>query len=209
MWKGQDAYIIGGGDSLRSFEWGLIKGKHTIACNAGFILGSEIVEIVLFGDWTWWEEIGEDRLPEFGGIVVGCCPKLDKQQRTVKVPDWLNVMSRYSGDGLAPPHSGKLAWFGNTGAMAVNLALALGARRVFLLGFDMRLGNDGAVNWHDVRHEKGFAEVYPPFIKRFGRLAASLGDVYPGCEVINVNDNSNLNVFPTIPVREHFSGGGK
>jgi hypothetical protein len=37
---------------------------------------------------------------------------------------------------------------GNSGCGAIGLACCFGARRILLLGFDMRLGDDGAKHWH-------------------------------------------------------------
>jgi hypothetical protein len=41
-----------------------------------------------------------------------------------------------------------IGWNGNTGAAAINLALIMGARRIYLLGFDMDSDAD-ALNWYD------------------------------------------------------------
>jgi len=32
-WKDEDCYIIGGGPSLKRFNWSLLKGKKTIGIN--------------------------------------------------------------------------------------------------------------------------------------------------------------------------------
>lgn len=207
LWKGEDAYIIGGGPSLHSFDWDLLRGKRTIGCNSAFILGSGVVDLVLFGDFDWWDKIGRERTNSYGGLVVGCS---DKQALLSDRCPWLLTMMRHSKAELTPPGSDSLAWFGSTGAMAVNLALLLGAQRVFLLGFDMQRGAEGSprenkANWHDVRYTPGRHEVYPLFLKGFSRLLVSLRKVYPGREVVNVTDNSRLDVFPKVSLEGHFT----
>ena len=221
-WSGEDAYVLGGGDSLRHFSWDLIRGQPTIGCNSNFILGHEIVEIAIFGDILWWERIGRlgttdarildklegDRLyharyglQAFGGRVVGTTPRLYNN-----TCPWLLTMARHGTAGLASPGTGALAWAGNTGCAAVNLALTLGARRVYLLGFDMHLGkSNGKSNWHDVRYEADKASVYQKFCREFEHISRTLPIVFPGREIWNVTDDSNLNVFPKVSLAEHFA----
>src|SRR5690606_35193402 len=110
---------------------------------------------------------------------------------------------------------------GNTGSLAINLALILGAKRVFLLGFDMKLAprdeatnrhgrehglrHEGRANWHDVRYEAAQRDAYPRFMSQMVHIARSLPEVFPGCEIVNVTDDSNLNLFPKVSIRDHFS----
>lgn len=206
IWQGEDAYVIGGGPSLHGFDWEFLRGRNTVGCNSAFILGAHYVKITLFGDLRWWVKIGCERLGEYGGIVVGCM-----QNPIKRPPPWLCHMGRYTEDrGLAPPGCGMLAWPDNTGGAAINLALAAGARRVFLLGFDMAMAPrpDSAgqlkPNFHDLRHEPGAAEVYCRFKSRTTQVFKNMQEVYPGCEVVNVSDVSTLETFPKQSISEHF-----
>lgn len=200
IWSGQDAYVVGGGTSLRSFDWDSIRGKNVIGCNSAFVLGTSIVKVLIFGDWAWWLEIGAKRLPEFGGLVVGTNHRIPRDH-----PGWLLTMDRHNPEDELGTKD--LGWFGNTGAAAVNLALILGARRVFLLGFDMKVGPKGKKdhNWHDLRYEEGNPQAYVLFRKRFEKLAKSLPKVFPGCEVVNVTNDSDLDLFPKVSIAEHFA----
>jgi hypothetical protein len=209
MWQGEDAFVIGGGDSLRHFDWGSVPvGSNTIACNSGFLLGHWLVRIVLFGDIAWWEKIGRFHLHQFGGIVLGCYPGTIKS-----APPWLMTMPRWTKTTeFSPPDSGALGWMGNTGAMAINLALLLGARRVFLLGFDMTLGGSGdeerdrQANWHDLRCEpNGRQDVYPRFIESMRKALPSLRERYPGREVLNVSNVSKLELFPRMSLEDFYA----
>lgn len=201
IWEGEDSYVIGGGFSLESFDWDLIRDRNVIGCNGSYIHGAHVVKIVVFGDILWWEKVGKRGLEEFGGVVIACSSKL----RSPPAP-WIFTMGR-GGAGL---HTDRLGWNGNTGSLAVNLALILGAKRVFLLGFDMKLGKDkdGVVraNYHHLRYEPPKAIVYTRFIRGFGRLAHALPTVFPGCEIWNVTDDSAMDVFPKVSLQEHFNG---
>lgn len=198
IWEGEDVYVIGGGSSLHTFDWNLLRGCNTIGCNSAFILGA-VVSICIFADVGWWDRIGCKRLAEFGGLVVASNPSFDE----IDLPPWVLVMDREDvHEGL---YTDRLGFNGNTGALAINLALRLGAKRVFLLGFDMRLGTAGQANWHDVRYEKANPEVYTVFSERLGSVARDVPKKFPGCEVVNVSDVSELTVFRKESIAEHFT----
>lgn len=201
-WEGEDVYIIGGGPSLRAFRWDLLRGKNTIGCNSAFILGADICKICVFVDYSWWQDIGSKRLHEYSGIAIGYGPEFEKH--AAELPEWLHAAAREeTHDGLSTE---KPVFNGNSGALAINLALILGAKRVFLLGFDMRLEGDRA-NWHDLRTEEPQACVYPTFCEHLRNVANDLPVKFPGREVINVSDVSKLSVFPMVSVEGHFTEG--
>lgn len=68
IWNGETAFIIGGGPSLSSFDWNLLKGKHTIGCNDAYLLGKERCEVMLFSD-VKWGIAHEKRLSQYKGII--------------------------------------------------------------------------------------------------------------------------------------------
>jgi hypothetical protein len=198
-WAGQDAYVIGGGTSLRSLDWGLLRGRNTVGCNSAFILGAEVVKICVFGDRAWWEKIGKVQAASYGGVMVGCTdPELHDET------PWLNTILRHYPSGLG--EKDRLGFNGNTGSLALNLALIKGARRVFLLGFDMKLGGEEGkeANWHRVRYQQAYASVYRRFLDGFNKVKRDLLVKFPTREVYNVTDDSDLNVFPKVSPRDHF-----
>lgn len=216
-WKGQDAYVIGGGSSLSTFDWELLRGKNTIGCNSAYSLGAHICKIVVFADQIWWETIGKKNMVEYGGRVVGCSPRLVNDDTP-----WLLKMDRNNHAGLGKT---RLGFPGNTGGLAINLALIMGAQRVFLLGFDMKLGegmqkfcrkpgvtreeiSPGRANWHDIRMERSNAQSYTRFVREFQHFARTLPEVFPGREIINVTDDSKLDCFPKVSLAEHFQKVG-
>jgi len=211
IWHQEDAYIIGGGASLSSFDWSLLRGKHTIGCNSAYSLGEAICEITIFGDLQWWERIGKKGMEKIGykGLVVGCSPRLHNDNTP-----WLLRMERNKTKWLG---TDSLLWVGNTGGLAINLALILGAKRVFLLGFDMTLlprkdpttGKEEdpkpRANWHDLRYEPEKKQVYKRFVNEMRHIPKSLKKDYPDREIINVSDGSSkLDLFPTISMEECF-----
>lgn len=194
-WDGLDVFIIGGGHSLRSFDWDLLKPEMTIGCNMAFSLGEDICKLCIFGDSKWFK-VFESELERYKGIVFTNVPQLAKSRLS-----WLWIMTRKM-NGL---HHTALGWNGNTGASAINLALLLGAKRVLLLGFDMKLSENKKSNWHDRIIQGPRQSVYPMFVKQFGRVASDLTKKFPGCKIINITDDNRLSMFPSIGVEEFWN----
>lgn len=194
-YAGRDVFIIGGGDSLRhGFDWSLLKDERTIGCNSAFTLGAEICKICIFGDAKWFKTYAQE-LSEYEGLVF------TSHAAYKRAPvDWLWYLPRKS-KGLG---TDSLGWNNNTGSQAINLALILGASRVYLLGFDMHLSKDGRPNWHDNQIDKPDRLLYKKFIKHFSRVKKALPEVFPGTEIINITDDSSLDMFPKIGVKEFW-----
>jgi hypothetical protein len=188
-WKGQDAFVIGGGSSLKDFLWDKLKGKNTVGCNDAFRLGAEVVRVCIFGDASWFHRTKWE-LEKFRGRVISCAPSLIH----LHLP-WLYQMSRVR-DGLQQSGS-VLAWNYSTGAAAINLVVMLGAVRIFLLGFDMKRGEDGKSHWHPHRVTQTEEVAFSRFQKGFKCLASSLASLRADVQVFNVTDGtSKLTVFP-------------
>lgn len=200
-WKGQSAFLIGGGSSLRKFDFNLLKGKNTIGSNDAFHLGSEIVRYCIFGDPSFWEK-NRIALADFKGSVVTCAAILHH-----KPTPWLLQMRRIR-DGIHEGHF--LGWNYSTGASAVNLAASLGAHRIYLLGFDMGYlpnGNKGklASHWHDKNTSAPTEKAYLRFLRGFANVASGL-QRYPHIQVFNVtNGTSKLECFPKMSFEDFDS----
>ncbi len=191
-WIGQEVFIVGGGESLVNFNWDLLKPLRTIGCNDAYL---HETDICIFGDKRWFD-LHKQQLENYNGIIITNCPQVQKS----KLP-WLWCIKRETR-GL---HNGSLGWNGNTGASAINLALILGAAKIYLLGFDMKLSKDKKANWHENSLNKPNADVFPEFLKKFKRVAKDLELKYPTVEVINITDDSDLNEFTKIGTKEFWS----
>lgn len=190
-WEGTDVFVIGGGPSLRGFDWSLLHGRHTIGCNDAFRLGSDVCRVVFFSDAGFYERAKDD-LARFPGLVVSHCPRL-----VVKPPPFVKLLPRMPS-GLFEHCIG----FGkNSGCGAVNLALLMGASRVFLLGFDCKVSPEGTTHWHDHnRTAKPNPQLYPRFLDGWRDVSRDLPRVFPGRQVINLGPDSAIPFFPQQPV---------
>jgi hypothetical protein len=199
MWEGLDAFIIGGGNSLRhGFDFNVLVNEKTIGCNNAYRYGPAICNICVFGDTKWFLKHRVDlaKFAHSGGMVV------TNQSACVRYKDsWLLYVKRRSR-GL---HIDALGWNTNTGSPAINLALILGAKNVYLLGFDRKLSEEGRPNWHDDLIDKPDGQNYVRMNNCDKSMQKDLAVKFPGQSIINVNDDSNLTLWPTIPLAEFFS----
>lgn len=181
-WDGQDAYLIGGGASLRGFDFRRLEGRNTIGCNDAFRYGPSIIKYTLFGDASWWHK-NKFALEKAGMPIITCAPSL----QTLNAP-WLRIMKRQKV-GLHEGHL--LGWNYSTGGSAINLALTLGAKRIYLLGFDVCLV-DGKSHWHDgLRTGLTRDSVFERFIRGFKCIAEHLELPQWDAEVFHVIDGES------------------
>lgn len=191
-WTG-DVFLIGGGPSLRGFDFEQLGLLPTIGCNQAFLLGPEICKVCIFGDYKFWAHFARP-LSDFTGWVASPRHTMTKQA------DWIHFFERQD-EGLS---KSKLAWNANTGAAAINLALILGASRVFLLGYDCCMDSENSAkpestHWHDKRIEVPQPQHYERFLNGFRQVAVALPVVFPGRQVFNVsNGMSRIDCFPFL-----------
>lgn len=188
IWAGQDAFVIGGGASLRGFDWELLRGKNTVGCNMAYKLGMDICKVVMFSDFSWFKREHAD-LAAYPGMIV------THDKKTLILNDSrVHVMAKQAW-GLS---SHALAYNGNSGCAAAHLALIFGAQRVYLLGLDCKRQDAHTSHWHQYYGPpRSVDAVYKKFIKGWGRLNVDLAKVYPGRAIINLGPDSDIPYFPT------------
>jgi len=73
----------------------------------------------------------------------------------------------------------------------VNLALNLGARVIFLLGFDMTLNWQGQSHWHDHYGKVTQDNAFERFCKGFETVQRELFEKHPAVQLLNVTDGGS------------------
>lgn len=200
IWQDEPCYIIGGGTSLEKFDWNLLQGKNVIGCNVAFYMGVDLVPFIVFGDAAFvaQQRSGLDKYAKSGGQVVTCSNSIDR----FNPPKYIKLMKKQL-HGLSLDGVG---WNGNTGAIAINLALLFGADPIYLLGYDMQLSEDGKKNYHNCYSDKPDAKAYNRFLHGMTLVARDLSQLFPGHQVINLEDDTSiLESFPKESLKAHFS----
>ena len=92
---------------------------------------------------------------------------------------------------------------GNSGFQALNLAIQMGARRVVLVGFDMRI--DLGRHWHG-DHGPGLNNPRDTSVVRWRRAFDASAPILQslGVEVFNASPSSALEAFPKRTLEELF-----
>jgi len=193
MWKGRRCFIVGGGPSVKDVDVALLRNELTIGINRAF----ELLEpSILFGVdsqlWGWVEnnELGVEAKNKFNAY------------RGYKV--WMALHKMYPPDfylidvdedgGYRIGTTRKLAFRNNSGYGAINLAAALGANPIYLLGFDMHGDNQGKQKWWHDGYPVDYGEnVYTRYIEELGKFAPVLKQA--GVKVVNLNPQSALRCF--------------
>lgn len=193
IWPNSTVYIIGGGPSLKDFDLSLLKKKRTIGVNNAYKL-ADWIDVCWFGDSTWYDDHHE-ALDEWPGLKIHCCNRHENRPGTKRL-----LRGQPLGIDPRPTH---VAWNNNSGSSAINLAVHLGAKRIILLGFDMKFGEYGQNNWHNdhpkPRDPKNW-DPYPKFLQPFPIIKQDAEKM--GITILNATPGSALDIFPMVKIED-------
>lgn len=185
-WDGETVAIFASGPSMNRDDAEYCRGKaRTIAINTTFQLA--LWADVLYGcDLEWWNSVSG--APDFTG---------EKWTVNRKAADkWkLNFIQGRGGNGLSL-EDGMIHHGSNSGFQAMNLAVLWGAKKIVMLGFDMKPSADGLRHWHG-EHPQGVRRRsdYQVFAKFFELAAPQFKEI--GVKVINATRDTALSCFET------------
>jgi len=197
-WKGRSCFIVGGGPSLRQFDFSLLDGRLSIGINRAFerfwptILFAMDVRVLNWIRQGLYGEACRQRFEEYQGLKVWCLlygAKLPDDVYIVKAFGNFLTSQRQWGTSYAQG----LGTGNNSGYAALNLAFILGADPIYLLGYDMKHEGDRS-HWHGGHPIKQTVEQVESFRLHFYRAYRKLRDA--GRTVINLNPDSALPRFP-------------
>lgn len=191
-WRGETVYVIASGPSLAAEQCDAVRGKgRSIVINTSFRL-APWANVLYACDLRWWVS----HINEVRGSFQGQLWSLDAEAcRKFRIK---HVQSRPSAglckqDGVI--HQGR-----NSGYQAVNLAYHAGAKRIVLLGFDMK-SRGGKKHWfgsHPAPMDQPLP--YKSWIEAFDKMAVDLAAA--GVEVLNATPGSALTCFPRVELAE-------
>jgi hypothetical protein len=199
-WKGHRAFVVGGGESLKGFDWDLLKGELVIGVNRAFeMFPPSILFSMDLRLWSFYErgDLGEVATEQFrayqGNRVWSVTPNFILPEEAYYIPRQKGAL-RYTQGSVR-----ELETANNSGYGAVQLALALGAGPVYLLGFDMKGDGKGGQAWWHGGYPTGQNEtVYKGMVTHFNAFAKK----NKGVDVVNLNPDSALKCFRKQDVGE-------
>lgn len=181
----EPVYIIGGGTSLKDFDWDRLKDKFTLGVNkaawikntnAFFTLDSTLAR-------QCYNEM--DAYIDSGGDAYLALPS--NENATIQHPDATYVV-RITSKGLSGDRQRIFGTFSGYGALG--LCYLKKAPEVYLLGFDMVTGKEGH-HWHDGYRWQNDANrrYYPKWAEAFDHTVKLL-------------EQSNIKVYNCVGVPE-------
>lgn len=189
IFLGDTIYIIGGGPSLKGFDFNLLKDKTVIAVNKAF-LHLPMAQVLYWSDTRFFEWYSKE-IEDFKGIKVTCRPQPKRN-------DIINLLNT-GKTGLETMSYG-LRDGGNSGYAAINLAYHLGAKQIVLLGFDMQT-NGKETHWHEGYSSTADTETMGRLmIPNFDSLVEPLAK--RKVKVYNASPISKLTSFEKITIEE-------
>lgn len=201
IWQHGEAIAVGNGPSLSPdrFDWGCLRGRNVVGCNNAIFEHPDALSFGVFGDAPFWQLYRREII--HSGLTCLTNNQAIPQEDIDGAPNIrrvARVQKTWSGrqDGLC--------WIGNTGAMAINLAALLGAKRIILVGFDMALGPAGAANWYTGNRRPPDRKKLESFAREItGKIVGAC--VASGVELVNANPESKLG--GSIPIVDPAAEG--
>lgn len=189
LWDGT-VFIIGGGPSVKDMDLSPIMKCHVVGVNDAFKLGNW-VDVTWFGDERWYAW-NKTLLRSYEGVVFGCPPTSKKLPRVLHV-------NRNEGYGLTSIRN-KVVWNKSSGGSAINLAMHLGASRIVLIGYDMKV-REGQHNWHTNHKHRPRIDIYEKrFLPPFEKILSDANKL--GLEILNATPDSALTIFPSVNLKD-------
>lgn len=198
IWEGQTVVIVGSGPSLSLQQIRTVaiaraeKHCRVIAVNDA-IYPCFWADWLHAGDLKWWRW-HIHRINDFTGI------------RTTVSDDvpgpWVNGYLEYSGDLGFDPDSSKCKSGGSSAYQAACIAVHTGAKRIILLGIDMKRGPDGQVHWFGEHPERTTVNYAVAMAPKWDTLKPTLEE--RSIEVINCSPGTALETFPLGDIEKIF-----
>lgn len=196
LFEGETIFCLASGPSLTAEICARVRGRRSIAVNSSVAL-APWASVLFFTDSGWYEPRRE-LVANWPGLVVS-------MSRTAKreLPDKVKrVQGQGDPQGLPGfsrgPHV--IQQGRSSGHTAVSLAIALGAVRVVLLGYDMRFVGVRE-HCHDEYKGSRDVEIYQrEFVPGFAGWDEAARAV--GVEVVNATEGSALKEFRFMSLDE-------
>jgi hypothetical protein len=179
----QQVFIVAPGPSLTSADcaavaaWRSAPSRTVIAVNLAWRLIPE-ADLLFAGDSAWWE----------------CDAYRGEVQDRYRGECWTaspSAAKKYGLRFMEPP------LLTNSGANAIALAARLGARRIYLLGFDYGPGANGRLHCHE-DHPAPLSNTGCFEAAEMRRLAVQMG--VQGVTVMNCSHETKLECFERVRV---------
>lgn len=200
-WRGETAAILASGPSMTREQAEAVRGRCRVIavnnqgidteCDGALVPAlAPWADILFAADAKWWRHY-HDRALKFAGRKVTV-------RATLPWPEVFSLTQSYEHPTFDPRPT-HLVSGGNSGYMAVHLAVHLGVKKILLLGFDMRDGRGGRRHWFGAHPGKlNSRGSYATWRSAFDKFAGVLNRM--DVEVLNCTPDSALKSFRRVPL---------
>jgi hypothetical protein len=197
-WEGETCVLVASGPSAKRANIGDLSGRcKAIAINESYNL-CPWADALYACDANWWKY--RKGVSEFNGLKISQDYLAYDLFRIY--PDVKKISVDRNGNKLLIDRPGHVGSGGNSGFQALNLAVQFGAKRIILVGYDMRV--DKGEHWHP-RHPMPMSNPHPRDNLPRWRTAldgAAGTLILLGVKVINCSDVSLLQAYPKMSIEE-------
>ncbi len=202
-WKGQTAFIVGGGPSVALQRPHRLEGRRVIVVNSSYET-CPFADFIFFGDNRWH---GEHRnRPAYQAFVKrgGRVCTVSHPSGGMELLKLHRIVPTCDANGLTTTRVGlscqKTSYQG-----AMNLAVMLGATRLVLLGMDGKR-NEAGMTHHHTPHKWPTKEGTTTWDRQQVQLRFMVQPLRDrGIDVFNVNPDSNVKLWPYAPIEDFLT----
>jgi len=185
---------IGGGPSLTQEDVDRTQGQVVIAINDGYQMAPHAT-YHYFCDSKWWAwHKDRDDYKAFQGQRI-------TQDEVREDGIWRIAGEAKPGLSLDPA---RVHFGSNSGFQVLNLAVLMGASRILLLGYDMKIARSGLSHWFGDHPDK-VRSNYMAWLSNFSVAAEQCEEL--GIEVINCSPDTALICFRQMSLASALSLG--
>lgn len=203
-WRARPAVVIAAGPSLTREDVEIVRASReadrirVVSVSNAWKLCSPWADVYFAGDRRYWIEYMQPMLR--AGVpkdrIATCCNVTAKLEQVR-----YHRAANRPGLGTHELHTG-----GNSGWMGLNLAFLYGARRIFLLGFDMQLGPADEKHFDGAHPRRCDVPLnFSEWLHRMRKAAPELEQ--RGCRVINCSRRTAIDCFPRSTVEAELLPG--
>lgn len=187
---GKDVVVAAPGPSLTNECVARWKEYPTFVVNDAWRMIPK-AEVLYAADYTWWRV--NKGAPDFLGERWSCNDKRYYKDQLAKNYGIKLISGKHGTRFSTDP---ELIFYGkNSGFQAVNLAILMGAKKVILIGFDMRVNQGKRHFFGDHKPPLYNTASYDIFIDAFDKASSQMP---VGVSIVNATPGSALKCFPFV-----------
>lgn len=198
----KEAYIIGGGISLKGFDFSRLKDKTTIAVNKSYPYVPNLDYFITM-DFTALRKIKSIEKSSPTKVFIANFAKFYLQERDGKIVDtrfdlvydlinFNMIIKSYKTDGIGLKFN-DFRNGDNSGFCALQFAILMGFNPIYLLGIDLKVDKETHFHGGYNQDKKSFQKKLDSYYEYFIQGIKELKEKRPDIKMYSCSDISKLN----------------